>query len=352
MTLLEALTQLAKRFVGKTVNDEFKKLATPFLNDAYREVGKSWNWKELDTYGSVVAIPVVEGTVTITAGSFTVSIAGASTDWKGRFFRKQGGENDYRIVYVDGTNIYFDQALIESGSIDYEIEKRFYTLPTEVRVITGFENRPYLTSLDNNAMRQHLPNYNSVVIDNPFTVHGADKFTDDYKVGNISVAQSDPYIVTGTGGMEWLKYVRAGNIMRFNNVDYRVRRVEKNDRLVLYNGAPKTDNVSYVVKQDSAKTIRMRGKFTTDKVIPFQYIRSVYDLIHDDDLIELSEEARLAVVDFADAGISAGPIKQDDWAARLLRAQARLERAQSLSNPTRPAYRMFAPLIPKGYGRG
>jgi len=352
MTLLEALTQLAKRFVGKTINDEFKKLATSFVNDAYREVGKSWNWKELDTYGSVVAVPIVEGAVTVAAGSFSVSIPGASADWKGRIFRKQGGENDYRIVYVDGTTLYLDQALIESGAISYEIEKRFYTLPTEVRVITGFENRPYLTSLDNNAMRQHLPNYNSVIVDNPFTVHGADKFTDDYKVGAISVSVSEPYVVTGTGGMEWLKYVRAGNVMRFNNVDYRVRRVEKNDRMVLYNGAAKTDNAAYVVKQDSAKTIRMRGKFTTDKVIPFQYIRSVYDLIHDDDLIELSEEARLAVIDFADAGISAGPIKQDDWAARLLRAQARLERAQALSSPTRPAFKQFPPLIPKGAGRG
>ena len=351
MTLQEALTELAKRFT-KTYNDEFRALGLPFLNDSYLEVGKSWDWVELDTYASIIAVPVVEGTVTLTAGSYTVTVAEAVAAWKGRFFRKKGGDNDYRIVYVDGTTLSLDQALIESGSITYEVEKRFYTLPTETLRIISFENRPFLTLQDNNALRQHLPNYSSPLIDNPFSVHGSDKFTDDYTTGLVSVAASTPNVITGAGGMAWLANAKAGNIIRFGNVDYRIRRIETDTRMVSYNKMPATSSVAYAIKQDNAKTVRMRGKFTANKVIPFQYIRSVFNLIHNDDTLDLSQEANLAVLDFAESYLASGPLKQEDWAAKLIKAQARLERAQALSKPVREVFHQFSPLIPSGLGRG
>lgn len=351
MTLEEAIEKLAKRFPSKKPDLDFTNLATPFVNDSYLEVGKSWDWPELDTYGSIVAEPIVEKSVTVAAGDYTVAVSGADSAWRGWFFRKKGGDNEYRILRVSGGVLTLDQALIESGSIDAEIEKRFYPIPAEVRKITSFENRPFLTQLDNNAMRQHMPGYRSVIADNPFSVHGSDEFTEDYASGTLT-ASADSNVVTGSGGTLWLANARAGNIIRFNSVNYRVRRAEADDRLILYNKVPQTSAVAYAIKQDAAKTVRMRGKFTTKKIVPFQYIRSVYKMVHKDDEIDLGEEATIAVLDFADAGISSGPLRQDDWAARLLRAQARLERAQALSNPVQPAFKMFPPLIPGGLGRG
>lgn len=349
MRLSEAIAEEARRF-SKTVDKAFSDLTKPIVNISYKEVGKSWDWPELDTYGSIVAVPIVEGSVSVTTDSYTVTIAGSSTDWKGRFFRKKGGDNDYRIVFVSGNTVTLDQPIIESGTIDYEIEKRFYPIPTEVRNIISFENRVYLTSLDNNALRQHLPNYSSGIVDNPFSVHGIDKFTDDYAVGTVS-ADADSNVITGASGMLWLANAKPGNIIRFGNVDYRIRRVETDTRIISYNKVPKTTAVAYTISSDSAKTIRMRGTFTTKKVIPFQYIRSVYDMVHNDDTMDLSEEAQIAVLDFAEAYLASGPLRLDDWAARLIRAQARLVRAQSLAQAVKPAFRMFPLLIPRGLGR-
>ena len=350
MRLSEARNEVARRFNKFPPDKPFTDLADPIVNLSYLEVGKSWDWPELDTYGSLVSIPVVEGSVAVTTGSYTVTISGAESAWKGRFFRQKGGDNDYRIVNISGNDLTLDQAIIESGAITYQIENRFYTLPTEVRNIIGFENRVFLTSLDNNALRQHLPSSTGRIVDNPFSVHGTDKFTDDYAVGTVS-ADVDSNIITGAGGMKWLANVAAGNVIRISNVDYRVRRVETDTRIISYNKLPKTTPIAYVISQDGAKTVRMRGNFTTKKVIPFQYIRSVYPLIHNDDKMDLSEEAKIAVLDFTEAYLASGPLKQDDWAAKLLKAQARLNRAHALATAVKPAFRMFPPLIPRGQGR-
>lgn len=352
MKFSEAVAELARRFDKAGELDKFKALAQPAVNLAYLDVGKSWRWKQLETYGSIVAIPTVETSATVTQDSQSVTVIGADTAWAGRFFRKKGGENEYRILYVSGNVLTLDQPVVEdSGSITCEIEKRFYTLPTEVRDLGPFDAMTKNgVSLDNRGLRSTVPQYDPRLLEIPFHVHGTDKFTDTYSAGSATVT-ADSSVVTGTG-TAWLANVRPGNIFAFSTAEYRVRRVESDTRMVLYNLVAKAAaNQPYKIYQDQPLTVRLRGEITKKKVIPFNYIRSVYPMIHDDDRIELSEEAKVAVLGFAEAAL-AKSLNKDDWANRLLEAQGRLKVAQELAEPVSPAYKQLSPLVPRGMGRG
>lgn len=351
MKFSEAVSELARRFDKSAELDKFQILAKPAVNLAYLDVGKSWRWPQLETFGSIVAVPIVEGVASIFQDSQALTIIGADASWKGRFFRIKGGENDYRIVNITGNVVTLDQPIVEaSGSITYQIEKRFYPLPTEVREVGPFDaDQNKAVAIDNRGMRSSMPGYEPRILDVPFHVHGTDKFTDVYSAGTATVTK-DSDVVTGVN-TAWLANVRPGNIFAFSTTEYRVRRVETDTRLVLYNlvGAAATGQ-AYKIFQDQPMTVRLRGTFLTRKVIPFNYIRSVYPLIHDDDRIELSEEAKIAVLSFAEAQL-AKSLNKDDWANRLLEAQGRLNVAHELAAPANPAYKQLNPLVPRGMGR-
>ena len=119
---------------------------------------------------------------------------------------------------------------------------------------------------------------------------------------------------------------------------------------VLYNLAGSALTGSFTIKRGEAMTVRLRGEFLTKKVIPFNYIRTVYPMIHDDDRMDLSREAIVAVLSFSEAYL-AKPLGKDHWTTRLNEAQGRLSAAQALAKPVNPAYSQFSPFIPRGNGR-
>ena len=355
MKFSEAVLELARRYDKVTdgkVDVKFKDLAKPEINLAYLDVGKSWRWPHLETYGSILAVPVDTGTTTIANNSQSVTITSAISSWKGRFFRKKGGENEYRILNVNGSSLTLDQPIVEdSGSIDYEVEKRFYTLPTECREIMPFDaTRNSILNLDNRGLRSSIPNYSSRLLDIPFHVSGVDKFTDDYTTGTATVVK-DSEVVTGSG-TAWLSNSLPGDIFTIGTSEYRIRRIETDTRIVLYNfSVPDAAAQTYTIKRGEAMTVRLRGEFLKNKVIPFNYIRTVYPLVHDDDRMDLSREAIIAVMALGEAYLSK-PLGKDDWANRLIEAQGRLKVAQMLAKPVNAVAPMFGKLIPRGMGRG
>lgn len=349
MILEKALVELADRQKNKARSKEFDELATRKFNLANFEVGKSWDWPSLETYGSLTVIPIVETTAVLTLGSQVVAIAGAVASWKGRFFRVVGGNNLYRIVAASVGSITLDQPLLESGGQSVEIDKRFYTLPPEVRKIIGFDNlSDALVAMDNEGLRQTLRDYRNPFRQHSFSVNGTDKFLSDYSAGSLaSTVDSNTFIGTGTS---WLSEILPGDIVNFGSQDYRVRRVEADGTINSYNKSLTKNDGAYTIVHDAPYTARIRGEFKESRIIPFVYIRHVYDLVSKNDRTELTKDADLAILDFADAYISeqAGI---EGWETRLLKAQGRLERAQQLAKPIRPAFQQFAPLIAPGYGR-
>jgi len=369
MYFAEAIAEIARRF-GKVADDkDFKSIAGPLVSLAYLDVGKSWDWVHLKAVGSILAIPIYDtGTAAWTQDTNTVTLSAAATidtTFKGRFFRKQGGENTYRIVNVAVPTrvLTLDQQIVEDNetAATYEIEKRYYTIPTEVRRITGWDRSgTKVLALDHDGLRSVFPDRSQPLADVPFEIHGTDEFTDDYETGRISTSEDDTDVVTGTGGMLWLTNAQAGNILRIEpagteargfTLDYRIKRVEGDDRMVLYNKiAGKIDGESYSISVDSALTVRLRAEFTSRKVIQFSYIRTVFDLIHDEDIIRLPREAKLAVLDFAQAYV-AEALPVTGWERKLIKAQGRLASAQDNASPVRAAYKTFPPLIARGMGR-
>lgn len=351
MKLSASIKELASRFDKDEFDTKFRDLAILKYNLGYFEVGKSWDWKELETYGSIVAIPNVEGTVAISNGSRTVTIAGASTDWEGRFFRQQDGENLYRITDVTGNVLTLDQDLIEaSGTIDYEIIKIFYSIPSEARRIIEFENiRQRIVNRDHAGLRQSFVDYNSVLRDIPFDISGTDQIVSDYTTGSL-LATAGSATFTGTG-TAWLDNVVAGDIVNFGNQDYTIKRVETDGSIISYNRALSDNNGSYTISRVNAKTARMRTTFTSQRVIPFTYVRHTHDLVHGDDRSELNRDAHLAVLDFAEAYI-AEALPLAGWATKLQKAELTLKKAQASNDPIRSAYKNLPPVIPAGMGRG
>ncbi len=354
MNLKEAVDEQARRF-GQSPTDEFKPLAISAVSKGYREVGKARDWVELETSGAVTAQPLYQaGTVALTNGSHTATLTNpVDSSFRGAFFRKKGSENEYRIMHVDGSTIFFDQAVVdESGSVEFEIEKRFLPLPTECREIIGWENKlGIVVSLDHQGLRNHVPNYESRITETPFSVHGIDKFSNPYNAGTIS-AKGDETLITGTG-TSWLGTIFPGWRFEISTVSYRVRRVESDTRIILYNRVGVLTGSKYKAFPENAKTVRLRGTFSSKKIVRFTYIRSVYDLVHDEDTIDLSDEATLAVLDFAQTYLDK-PMKTDEphLSRNITVAQGRLNAAWAEGKPVRPAFKMFPPLIPPGLGRG
>lgn len=356
MKFSEAIAEQARRFTKSLDDTEFVSLAKPLINLAYLDVGKSWEWPQLLTSGSILAIPVITGTATIATDSRTVVVAGAVASYEGRFFKIIGGSNDYRIIYVDvaTSTLTLDQPIIEaSATVSFEIEKRFYTLPTEVRRIVGWDkNERMVVSLDNQGLRQNLPDRNMPFSDVPFEIAGVDDFTDKYSVGTVSTTSENTNTLIGDGGQEWLSNALPGNILTISGQDYRIKNIETNTRINLYNKIGGILSAApYSISIDSALTLRPYYDFSIKKVIRYKYIRSVFDLVHQDDIILLPNEAKLAVLDFSQAYIKEA-LGVTGWETVLIKAQARLESAQANSRPVHPAYKQFVPLIPSGLGRG
>lgn len=358
MKFSEATAEEARRFQSASDNEKFLAVAKPLVNLAYLDVGKSWEWPQLLTTGSVLAIPKVTGTCAIVQDQQTVQVTGATIAFKGRFFRPTGGANDYRILYVDTTTptptLTLDQPIIEaSATVTFEIFKRYYTMPTEVRRIMAWDkNERQVVTLDQQGLRQNLPDRTTPLSDTPFQIHGIDDFTDDYTTGSISTAGADSSVIIGSG-TAWLSNAAPGNILNVGGTqDYRIKRVETDTRIVLYNKIKEVlpAATTYTISVDSALTLRPYAEFSTKKVIRLNYIRSVFDMVHDDDRIILSNEAKLCVLDFAQAYIKEA-LGQNGWETVLLKAQARLEAAQAASLPVRASFKMFPPLVPRGMGR-
>ena len=297
MLYIDGLTELASRY-SKTITDaDFKNLAKKKLNLGYREVAKSWDWSSLKRYGSLIAVPNVTGTATVTTDSYSVSIAGITltTDFLGRYFQLTGKNNVYRIVNCDisaGT-IVLDQPITESsGSYACEITKRFYRLPTEVRKVIGFSGGTGKRTINpvHSGIGDYDERYENPFQDQPFDIFGSDIFV-SYTVGSTTiVATADNREITGVG-TSWLSLVQPGNIITFGNNNYRVAYVKSDTSLVLINNVIGNYNGTYKFSYDISKMVELRISATERSVIPYRYIKSVYELVNENyDRTELDGE--------------------------------------------------------------
>jgi hypothetical protein len=174
MRFSDAIAEEARRFkqgTGEDPDEKFLSVVRPCINLAITDVADSWRWKHLEKTGSMVAIPTyTTGTANITQDSNSITLvspAAGSDDFVGRFWSKKSGGNAYRILSRSGNTLVLDQPIIEASenNVEFQIEKRFYTMPTEVREILGWDaGLDRVFGLDQRGLRNTVPNLSLIHI--------------------------------------------------------------------------------------------------------------------------------------------------------------------------------------------
>lgn len=327
------------REVGKSSDDaEIKLKLKAALNTAKLTVGKAYHWKELKTYGELVLIPdYTDGAVSITQDSRTVT--GSGTAWTsamvGRFFRHANTGLLYRIISVQSaTQLTLQSPIVESSAsgLSYLIRKRFYRVNTDIRIV--------------------LPDEKSNTMDIPFTVEGYDSAAQEYSTGTVSITK-DSNILTGSG-TSFLDNCYPGDLITVsnNNDAYIVKTVDSNTQITMVNKATASlSGRSYSISTTEPIQAELTIQPTTKTILPYFYIRHLYNMVNDADTTELSNKFDRVFMDFAKAEY--GRIANTpQWTADLEIAQARLETLKQNSSLVWYPYRTFPPSIPAGNGRG
>jgi hypothetical protein len=319
------------------------------LNFGRSEVSKYSLWRNLEVPNSELTIipQYSTGTASVTKDSRTVSLGGGASvvsDFKGRIFKGQTSAGPYEISDVDtsANTITLKTPIIEdSGTFTYTIWKKYYRIPSDVRVV--------------------LPNEEYSDMPSPFEVHGYDPYASSYNVTAVVVKGSN--ILTGSG-TSFFDNVYPGDMVTIESNIYRVRRIQSDTKCILVNKALTDYSGSVTFSSDTPYVARLVGynnQFTnnftpasnqsTKTILNFSYIRTLYDMVSDDDNTELPVYFDRAILDFAKAEF--GRVTNVlGWKDDLNLAQARLVKLEYDKDLIWESKREFNMSIPSGMGRG
>lgn len=282
------------------LTDADKEIADIHLNIAYKEVFIAHNWIYRKRYGQITLIPRYKtGTVSVTkynetneANSKTITFTGASlsTNMVGRFIKFQDGDKWYRILYLTGSGSswtgYLDSPVTDvetGGGKTFEIWKRFYNLKSDVHEFLDFgrwengrlEYNPDLIDRYSDLSRES---------DSPssFDVFEVDPFTDIVEDdGTISIAK-DSNLGTVTGVNLLSSGYDVGDMVEISNVDYYIKRIETDSRLIFFNYFPDevTANTPIILKKNNPLSFEFYNPVDDYFSLPYAYLGKSYDLVH------------------------------------------------------------------------
>ena len=338
MRRVDARKQLARevsKAQGSTDNTEQLNAGLDF---GKIEVGKYALWRHLEVPNNeLLVIPNYEtGTATITKGSRTVSLAGASvsSDFKGRYFSSSKSSRQYEIQDVSGNDLTLKTEIIEdSGSgLTFSIFKKWYRLPSDIRVL--------------------LPEYETHGMPTKIEVHGYDEYWDDYETGTVTFVK-DSRIATFVGSV-LLDRVFSGDIIESGVHLYRIRTVRSNSQILMANRAKENFSLGFKIKSDSPYKGRLTGvdDSTEKQILRYSYIRCLYPMVSDFDDTEMPPDFDRCILDFAKAEVKRMN-NSEAWENDLNLATRRL---QKLENDNKDlvwhSAQKFSPVIHAGMGRG
>lgn len=308
------------------------------LNFGKVEVGKYSLWRHLEVPNNeLVVIPNYEtGTATITKGSCTVTLAGASVsaDFKGRYFSSSRSSVQYEIADVSGNDLTLKSEVAEDsgGGLKFSIFKKWYRLPSDIRVV--------------------LPDYEKNEMPTNIEVHGYDEYWSEYSIGNVSFTKNSK-TATFTGGSALLGNVYPGDMIDAGKPLYRIRTVDSDTQITMVNKSKETFSSEFTIKSDSPYKGFLVGvsNSTEKQILRFPYIRCLYPMISDFDDTELPPDFDRCILDFAKSEIMRMN-NATGWEQEFNMAQRRL---QKLENDNKDlvwhAAQQFSPIIPRGLGR-
>lgn len=345
-------------------NDAARAILRDKVNLIYKEVGNitNVNWETLKRTGEIVTVPnYTTGTCTITNGSRTVTFAGATltSAMAGRYFKPQTSNNWYLIVAVpDASTLVLRSAIIESSgtSLTYNIWKRYYYLPSEVRKLINFGSwisGGELVERTENKLLKGGTDVSLVGDPGEFVLFGTDTFASSYTTGTVTIA-TNSNTLTGVG-TTWLANVEPGDRVRINTQRLRVKRVESDTSIVLLNYANSAvTGATYAIEKDSNIGFQLYYNPNQAIIIPYTYVKRVYDMVNDDyDRPELPEEFDIAILDGAEA-MRLKDLDDARWINQLAVYASRVTDLKATRFASSPRYRQMSPKITSRgrYNRG
>ena len=315
------------------------------LNYGKTQVSAYSHWRHLMVPNNeLLIIPqYVTGSAVVTQDSRTVTLAGGgvvSASFVGRYFKGQKSQNPYEIVSVDtGLNtITLKTAVIEeSGTYTYSIVKVWYRVPSDCRIV--------------------MPNEEFDDLPVPFEINGYDDYYAGFSAAIAVTLNSN--VLTGAG---FLDNVFPGDYITVEANIYRVRQVQSDTRIILANKAVKALSGTYAFSSDTPYKARVKGfplsyngfvisGDSGKSILPFSYIRNLYDMVNDADTSELPPDFDRAIMDFAKAEYKRAT-NTEGWQLDLNLGQNRLQKLELNRDLVWESHAQFNPLIQSGMGRG
>ena len=338
MRLDAAEAQLALE-LGVTV-----KLGTPdakirsALGFAKVQVGKYDRWRHLivSNYEITVVQDYDTGTAAITKGLRTVKISGGipPSGSAGRFFSHSKGSRAYEIKSVSGLNLTLKTPIAEASAsgLTYSIRKVYYRLPTDLRLTL-----PDTTTWDKRSTVE---------------VSGYDEYAEDVTTGVITLTKGSK-TATFTGAT-LLDAAFPGDEIEIESKRYRVRSVMSDTEIKMVHRAVGNYSGKFTIKSDTPYKGKIIGysQRSEDFTVGFDYVRSLYPMVADDDDTELPVEFDRAILDWATGEYKRMPPGSVGWENNVNIAQRHLQKLAQDSTLSVSSADLFPPAIPPGLGRG
>src|SRR3990167_277267 len=343
---------------ASSLNEE---MAPIYINLAYQEVFLAHSWIYRKRYGQIVLEPrYTTGTCSVTAyngtnaaASRTITFTGASltTGMISQYVRFQDGDKWYRIEYLTGSGSswtgYVDSPVsdVTSGSKTFEIWKRYYNLKSDVAEFLDF-GRWANGHLDFNPdiVDKYTDVSKEATSPSSFNVAGVDVFSDSTNSGTIVIAK-DSNLGTVTGLNLLSSGYDVGDIAEINDIDYYIRRIESDARVVFFNYFSEAKDGDVIFKKNNPITFEFYNPPNDYYALPYVYLGRAYDLVHETkDKILLPKNFIPAIISRAhyyDYKASNNP----EYVNMLKVYNAELEGLKSKVQIVRSRYTQFSPKI-------
>ena len=353
MILNHLLNELGDRLKVKNIDDEAVALILiRKLNESSKEIGRIHDWDCLKYLGSFNTVPnYTTGTATVTNGSRTVM--GSGTSWTsamvGRHFKS--GSNWYKIVaFVSSTELVLETPINEvSGSGTYVIWKRFYYLPSQLRKVKIFGRWLSDFRIEQKTENHLIDKYGdpSAVGSPEIAVStGVDPFTGSYEAGTVALTLNSN-VLTGTGTL-WLDNVEAGDRIVLSKNFLRVKRVESNTRIIMWNYSNTTvSGQTYSIEKDNPIGFQLYPNPSSAQVIPYQGQMRVFDMVNkENDRPPFPEDFDVAILDGAE---SSRMRDTDDvkWIQKAAEYKGRITDLKATQGFAKPRTLQVVPDIPR-----
>lgn len=303
------------------------------LNYSYKEIAKTYLWRDLERQCEIPLVKVYDtGTISVTQNSRTVT--GSGTAWtsamNGRYIKFSGASDWYKIANVASTGsltLFTPVQESSASGLQYQIWKKFYRLPAEVRKV--------------------LPDELSDELTVPFEVHGWPDSVSSYSV-SITTTQ-DSKTITGSS---FFDNVYVGDELVIGEDRYTVGSIDSDTQITLLNYSLKTVTDTGVFTSRNPRSAVFDYLPSASMNKGFSYIKYAYDMVHDKDQTELhGSDFDQAILDFA-VGEMKREMGKTDWNNDILMGNARLVSLEKNSEYVIRPYHNFKVLIKAGNGRG